>query len=492
MSDTCKRSEFSLKTKLGVYTPYLAFGAFFVTLPFLPPQFSLFGSFLVSVESSISHAVLTICGLLVGLSVAVWALRHEHVFAMPRAAVVSGSVVYALACVLYLLIATGVLALGEVGLCVASAVCGAGVIVPAIAWGFLFSRLSLHEAIGCMACAVGVGTAVNIPFVIGLFSSTVPAYILLLVVGLSVVVAAVAHGPLVCGSDYQSDTAKDEGVQVDGERAARSILPSTLGMCLGLFLLVLSASARCGAYGAGIMVGEYRIYESIAPLLAAILIVCFLITKKRIDLFEMANYYIPVLAVGFFVCTCFAVNTPLFDFGFLASSTLLAGIALLALASLAGVSRIGELSPWLLYSLLYAGIALSSLIGINVNTFLGREVGAGLLVLATAYFVFVILLALVRMRRLLQAPETITAQSHPGSAQMVIAQLSADYQLTDREREIFAYVASGHNSPYIAEKLFISEYTVRTHMRNMYRKFGVSSKEELIGFYETHVQRASL
>ena len=46
------------------------------------------------------------------------------------------------------------------------------------------------------------------------------------------------------------------------------------------------------------------------------------------------------------------------------------------------------------------------------------------------------------------------------------------------------YVAAGHGSPYIAEKLFISEYTVRTHMRNVYRKVGVGTKEELIVFIE--------
>lgn len=60
------------------------------------------------------------------------------------------------------------------------------------------------------------------------------------------------------------------------------------------------------------------------------------------------------------------------------------------------------------------------------------------------------------------------------------AALSEAAGLTRREREIFALTARGYSSPFIAEKLVISDSTVRFHQRNIYSKLGVHSKQELI------------
>ena len=42
------------------------------------------------------------------------------------------------------------------------------------------------------------------------------------------------------------------------------------------------------------------------------------------------------------------------------------------------------------------------------------------------------------------------------------------------------YLGRGYNHTYIAKKLYISENTVRTHVRHIYGKLGISSREELI------------
>ncbi|MEG2262617.1 MAG: helix-turn-helix transcriptional regulator [Raoultibacter sp.] len=57
-------------------------------------------------------------------------------------------------------------------------------------------------------------------------------------------------------------------------------------------------------------------------------------------------------------------------------------------------------------------------------------------------------------------------------------------KLSPRETEVFSYLARGHSHVYIAKKLFLSENTVRTHVRNLYRKLGISSKEELIALID--------
>ena len=49
-----------------------------------------------------------------------------------------------------------------------------------------------------------------------------------------------------------------------------------------------------------------------------------------------------------------------------------------------------------------------------------------------------------------------------------------------REREVVALVLRGNNVPAVARKLYISENTVRDHMKSIYRKAGVHSRQELI------------
>lgn len=50
--------------------------------------------------------------------------------------------------------------------------------------------------------------------------------------------------------------------------------------------------------------------------------------------------------------------------------------------------------------------------------------------------------------------------------------------LTQRESEILSYVARGYQDKEIAEKLFLSSETVRTHLRNIYKKLHVRSRTE--------------
>ena len=54
------------------------------------------------------------------------------------------------------------------------------------------------------------------------------------------------------------------------------------------------------------------------------------------------------------------------------------------------------------------------------------------------------------------------------------------FQLTAREQEVLRLLSLGHGSEYISEQLVISLYTARTHVRNIYSKTGVHSREELI------------
>lgn len=57
--------------------------------------------------------------------------------------------------------------------------------------------------------------------------------------------------------------------------------------------------------------------------------------------------------------------------------------------------------------------------------------------------------------------------------------------LSAREREIVALVAKGYRNREMAEKLFISEQTVKNHLHNIFDKLGVSDRLEL-ALYAIH------
>ena len=51
--------------------------------------------------------------------------------------------------------------------------------------------------------------------------------------------------------------------------------------------------------------------------------------------------------------------------------------------------------------------------------------------------------------------------------------------LTERELEVARLVVDRHTNPQIARELVLSEKTVETHMRNIFRKLGVSSRADV-------------
>ena len=67
-------------------------------------------------------------------------------------------------------------------------------------------------------------------------------------------------------------------------------------------------------------------------------------------------------------------------------------------------------------------------------------------------------------------------------ARMVIGsfKLKPAPELTDRESEVLTHLCDGASYKMIADNLFISEETVRKHIKNIYKKLEVHSKSEAV------------
>ncbi len=90
-------------------------------------------------------------------------------------------------------------------------------------------------------------------------------------------------------------------------------------------------------------------------------------------------------------------------------------------------------------------------------------------------------------------PEPLPAVADPDAAEIaaersLTALLTEDlyqrYGISPREQELVPLVLQGNSNQRIGEILFISLSTVKTHLRNIYSKFGVKNRYELIAFLQ--------
>ena len=79
-----------------------------------------------------------------------------------------------------------------------------------------------------------------------------------------------------------------------------------------------------------------------------------------------------------------------------------------------------------------------------------------------------------------QEPEGL----EPISTKDAIADFVSRYGLSERETDVFALWVTGHGLKHIQNTLFISESTVKTHLRNIYRKCDTHNRAEIIALFE--------
>lgn len=83
-----------------------------------------------------------------------------------------------------------------------------------------------------------------------------------------------------------------------------------------------------------------------------------------------------------------------------------------------------------------------------------------------------------------QSTTETDAKSASSPAPSRCEELTQRYDLSRREAEILEYLAKGRSQPYIREELMLSKNTVATHVKHIYQKLNVHSKQELIDLVE--------
>jgi DNA-binding CsgD family transcriptional regulator len=80
---------------------------------------------------------------------------------------------------------------------------------------------------------------------------------------------------------------------------------------------------------------------------------------------------------------------------------------------------------------------------------------------------------------------------HVARWRMRVSKIADEHDLSEREREVFFYLAKGRNAAYIQQELWISIHTVKTHIANIYRKLGVHSIQEVLDMVDRSAEAQS-
>ena len=320
----------------------------------------------------------------------------------------------------------------------------AGTVELAVLWGSYMAAYDLRQAL--LWCALSVGCAA----LVGLLLSSTTFGVGLIVF----VVLVLASFPVPCLAAWK--------------RPRGGARPGDLGG---------------GAKAAGAASSVQEAAESPAPTrrarlaslasvsgmpLAGLMVFAFMMGARKFILFDVVNMELLGCALG--------------------------AVAILALASLATVAHAREFSAGSVFGTAVAAFALFSLLGLGcAPTAPFQEEGGGpaLLVVSTFYFVGVIAAALWGFWRAGAGERAADdglgardagagADAQAQSVQARCEALADEAGLTPREREILGYLGRGHGIAFVAATLVISESTVRTHVKSIYKKLGVNGREELL------------
>ncbi|WP_427814701.1 response regulator transcription factor (plasmid) [Enterococcus sp. 22-H-5-01] len=100
--------------------------------------------------------------------------------------------------------------------------------------------------------------------------------------------------------------------------------------------------------------------------------------------------------------------------------------------------------------------------------------------------IFSIVICIVLLQFFLKerSPQTSTINDHS----VMIRQFCQDHQFTQRESEIFTLLLLHHSNQEIADELFLSLGTVKTHVHNIFIKLNIKKRTQITILFESYQQ----
>ena len=409
-------------------------------------------------------------------------------------------------------------------LCLAAALIGCGLAAGLYGWGSLLARLTTTRLVGVVGCACVLFPLASLALV---FSPVLPKFLLagMLICG-SVTLRHTARlesarrDPSTVGAPEGADPHAPDDASLDASPASAPTPPTipgtsgpqgpglravwdaygitslsfaSLGLVAGLSRLV---SLSNGANNLVVMLGS-----PLFTLVAGIALLALWRLRGRVVTptgFYQAAF--PFAATGFVVFS-------LTGLGFATAFACFANFFfefMLVVIAIHSVNPDGGLGARRLPAYCLAlGLALVFACLGTVASLLTRELWVGSLpgfALSIVVCIYVLSMALVLQMREGHRPDAAAGPATPpqdtpdvpadpaGRIENAVAdwaaRVASAHDLTPREQEILALLVRGSDTPGIACALGLSDNTVRTHKKSLYRKLDVHSKQELLALMQ--------
>lgn len=467
--------------------------AFLATLPIYAPNQLLFDTGLIDTPTFMAPFANTLLGGTVGCGAlaAVVSARRGDGLLLSRISVAAASAAYVIGYAL-LVVCAAVEGLASTEVAVASgALLAFSSVVLAVAWGSFMAQFSLRWAL--LWVAVMVGVAALMELLLSAVTFAVGAIVFCLLLPLACALPCWRAwrkddegGEVLAPSHNAGDTCADRGGREATARSLRAKLGDMASVAAMPFAGLMVFAFMMGARK--FILFDVVHMEVLGCALGAVAVVPLcLLGSKRPLMPLIYRLLLPSACLVLIVLNAFPPGTlPLWLAGWM-TYPFYGAVAILALAGLCAVAHAGEFPPGLIYGLAVAGFAACSLLGVAAAGWAPFQVeggGPALLVVSTLYFAYLLVSALVAPWRHGNGKDEekgggADAARTPDVAARCEA-LADTNGLTPREREIFGYLGRGHGIAFVAETLVISESTVRTHVKSIYKKLGVGSREELL------------
>lgn len=260
----------------------------------------------------------------------------------------------------------------------------------------------------------------------------------------------------------------------------------------------IAAVTRCVALGDSTVNELVKSGSMIGVVVLALAVAVFMGRgKRKISYSRLYMVAFPVFATGLVLLPLmgevYRVVFASVTFAFFLISSVFIMHQSIELSETAGVSAVVIFAG--LNGMVYAAMGLGTMVGSYL--FINGDFSVSTLAVVALALVYVIAIAATMIGRSKvkdDAPVEVVREKSDidrlrgtegeGQIERTCQRFSERFDFSARESEVVLLLAKGRDVPFIAETLFISKNTVRTHIKNIYRKTGAHTRQELLSAIE--------
>jgi sugar lactone lactonase YvrE/DNA-binding CsgD family transcriptional regulator len=359
---------------------------------------------------------------------------------------------------------------------------GASTVILCIAWTDFFTGLDLRQSILKLSILCGFAAIIDAAYLFIDLKVRFLVFTILLVIGIvgplvrvwesrNTQKAFTRQSVLVNNPQDLPELELPVPEQIEALNPVKTLqrLPSVILMPLiGFLLFGLTSGVRIS------LVLDVLPSESVSTLLAAVFLapLCFIHTEKPL-LSLIYQVFIPLVAALLLLLNFFPEQTLIYTAGRFGINVFFCIIGLLSLSAFTAVVNAREFSASFVFGFAIAAFCIVSLIGLRFRNVIsiGEALDSVLWILYALYLIYLILWPTLRGWKLMfTTSEESSLPSTREGLKARIEYLSDNYDLSNRESEILFFLGRGYSPAFISKELFLSDSTVRTYDKRIYRK----------------------